>query len=33
MVQLILQEKLVSQALKPTELLNGNVQNVTKNGK
>lgn len=32
MVQLILQEKLVSQALKPTEFLNGNVQTVAKSG-
>ena len=32
MVQLISQEKLVSQALKPTEFLNRNVQTVTKSG-
>lgn len=32
MVQLILQERLVSQAVNPTEFLNGNVQTVTKSG-
>ncbi len=32
MVQLILQERLVTQAVNPTEFLNGNVQTVTKSG-